>query len=119
MWAGLDPGLVDSRVSGFCTALPAAPRAAPATREVAASVIAASARLTAATAAWLIPASCEATASAGLPRSMAHVAHGTGTVPVAGLVVGGGVGGVASPATERLAAWTRTPSGDRTGAPGL
>ncbi len=115
----MDPGNFDSRVSEFCTALPAAPRAAPVTREVAASVVAASARLAAAAAAWLIPASCETTASAGLPRSMAHVAHGTGTVPGAGLVVGGGVGRVASPASERLAAWTRTSSGDRAGAPGL
>ncbi len=68
-------------MSGFCTALPAAPRAAPVAGEVASSVKAASAHLAAAAAAWLIPASVETTASVGLPRSMAHVARGASAVP--------------------------------------
>jgi hypothetical protein len=79
-------------------ALPAAPRATPAPREVVAPIVAAVAHFAAAASARLIPASVESAASVWWPLRVALVALGGAAEPAASIVVGGGVGNVARPA---------------------
>jgi hypothetical protein len=83
-------------ILSLAAALPAAQRATPASREVAAPVVAAFAPFAAS--ARFIPASVEAAASVCLPLSITLEALEAGAEPAARVVVGGGEGNVARPA---------------------